>query len=112
MDRSHEERVARNQGLFREINERVEELNSTFHHHPSDPLWVCECPYQDCIEQVEMSLAEYAAVREDPTHFVVAPGEDHVVPDVERIVSKGERYWVVEKTGQAGVVAEEMASDR
>jgi hypothetical protein len=32
----------------------------------------------------------------------------HVVPDVERVVEKRERYWVVEKLGEAAVAAEEL----
>jgi hypothetical protein len=42
------------------------------------------------------------------THFAVAPGEEHVLPDVERIVEKRERYWVVEMVGEAAAVAAQL----
>ena len=39
---------------------------------------------------------------------IVAPAEMHVVPEVERVVEQRERYWVVEKQGEAAEVAEEL----
>jgi hypothetical protein len=93
--------AAKNQSLFRAVNEQVEELQGGRAAHLSD--WVCECANVDCIATVELSLAEYEAVRRIPTHFLVHPG--HVVPDVERVVTENDRYTVVEKFGHAGVAA-------
>ena len=36
-----------------------------------------------------------------PTHFAVVPDERHVFADVERVVERHDRYWVVEKSGAA-----------
>jgi hypothetical protein len=55
-----------------------------------------------------MTPQQYEKMRETPTHFAVAAGEEHLVPDVERIVEKRERYWVVEKAGEAAAVAEQL----
>jgi hypothetical protein len=104
----HERRAGKNQSLFRDINERVREVNQAhaFQFLLSD--WICECADQACTERIEMSLEQYEKVRERPTRFVVAPSKEHVVPDVERVAEKHERYWVVEKFGEAAAVAEQL----
>jgi hypothetical protein len=96
------ERAAMNQSRFREYNERIEPHNAV--HHWVDPPyadWICECAVEDCTLPVRLTVAEYEAVREQPARFLVAPGDDHVIPDVERVVEQNERYWVVEKLGDA-----------
>jgi hypothetical protein len=106
-DRSHEqeERAARNQTLFRAINEQVKALNDGFSLLTATGEWVCECANTSCIEYLELSAEEYEAVRKNPTCFVVAPSDEHVFPEVEAVVERTERYWVVAKTGPAGEVA-------
>jgi hypothetical protein len=49
---------------------------------------------------------QYEELRSEPTHFAVVPNEEHVSPDVERIVDKRDRYWLVEKIGEAAEIAE------
>jgi hypothetical protein len=44
-------------------------------------------------------------IRNVPTHFVVMPGDAHVIPEVEVVVNRTNRYWVVEKTGHAAEVS-------
>jgi hypothetical protein len=103
------ERAAANQNRFREYNERIEPHNAV--HHWVDPPyadWICECADVTCVEPVRLTVAEYETVRADPTHFLVAPGDDHVVPEVERVVDRTERYWVVQKIGEAGEVSEAL----
>ena len=108
------ERAARNESLFREVNERIVELQEEFEKKvggPSpDAAFICECSFLDCTERIELSLEEYAAVRAEPTHFAVAPG--HADPGHERVILATERFVVVEKFGLAGDVAEgEAVSD-
>ena len=43
-------------------------------------------------------------VRAEPNRFAVAPY--HVADDVEAVVKKHSRFWLVEKLGEAGEVAE------
>ena len=52
----------------------------------------------------------YEELRANPVHFAVASAEMHVVPEVERVVEKRERYWGVEKLGEAAEVAENSTS--
>ena len=57
---------------------------------------------------VRLTIAEYEAVRAESTHFLVVPSDEHLSPAVERVVQRNERYWVVEKLGEAAEVSEEL----
>ena len=103
--RDRETRAAENQTLFRGINERVKELNEAFSFVSPVGEWVCECADDACVERIEMSTAEYEAVRSDGSRFFVVPSDEHVWPDVESVIERTDCYWVVEKAGQAGSVA-------
>lgn len=101
-----EERVAKNEALFREVNERIKRMNE--HLETKDEAdFICECGDADCTAPVSLTLTEYEEVRHRGTHFAVVPG--HVVPDIERVVARYPRFAVVEKTEPqaAGIVARE-----
>jgi hypothetical protein len=100
----HESRIAKNEGVFREINERIEVGQSPA---PTDQLvaFLCECGRLRCSDLVEMTLPEYEAVRAHPRRFLLVAG--HQMPDVEKIVTERSGYIVVEKFGEAGRVAED-----
>jgi hypothetical protein len=99
------ERAARNQALFREVNERLQELASTFQDVAGTTTFACECANLSCVEQIDMTLDEYEAVRSDPNQFAVLPA--HVVRDVEHIVREGEGFVVVAKIGAGAAIAAE-----
>jgi hypothetical protein len=99
-----EERVSRNEVLFREVNERIEETQSG-EGAGGYSDFLCECGDENCIEQIALTLAEYEDVRSEPTQFVVRRG--HEVPDIERVVRTGDRFSVVRKQDEAAVLAEE-----
>jgi hypothetical protein len=105
---SRDERLARNQALFREVNERVSEITQANELSDLETNWVCECADQTCVERVALAPSEYESIRGDPTHFLVAPGEEHVVPEIERVVEKTDRYWVVGKAGEAATVTKHL----
>jgi hypothetical protein len=92
---SREERVARNEALFREVNERIQDVSEGA-RSPSATDFVCECGDAECTQPMPLTSREYEEVRRDPTHFAVLPG--HVVPDVEVVVAHNERFAVVAKT--------------
>ena len=98
-----EERAARNEALFRELNERVEGLVGAV--DLGRIRFVCECGNLECLERVQLTRAAYEDVRSDPTRFVVAPGHEN--PTIERAVARGEGYLVVEKVEHAAQVATE-----
>jgi hypothetical protein len=91
-------RAARNQLLFREINERIRALNEGFSAVvPESGEWVCECANESCIELVPLTLTEYETVRATANRFFVIADDAHFWSDVERIVERTDRYWIVEK---------------
>jgi hypothetical protein len=91
---NREERVARNEGAAREINEAIEEAHEG---EPSDRYIriVCECGRDDCDRLVAITTREYEQIRSDPVQFAVV--HDHVIGDVERIVFETDRFLVVAK---------------
>jgi hypothetical protein len=87
-------RVGENEALFRSVNEQVHDLNQTFLVEGRLRI-VCECGEQTCIEQIELTPAEYEAVRADSALFAIKPG--HEEPDVETVFERHDAYWVVRK---------------
>jgi hypothetical protein len=87
---SRAERIGKNEGLFREVNERIGEISQGT---PAE--FICECGDKDCRSPVRLSTAEYERVRAEPTRFLVRPG--HEMPEVERVVERHEQFFVVEK---------------
>lgn len=93
---AREERIGLNEAVFREVNERIEDLAETF-DLKAEPLdLVCECGNADCVERISMTHAEYEAIRSDAHQFGVYPG--HVYPDVEKLVEQRKGYDIVQKT--------------
>jgi hypothetical protein len=70
--------------------------------------WVCECADTECTSHISATMQEYEAVRSSPRTFIVHSG--HVYPHVEVVVAENERFTIVEKTGDAGEVAEKLAA--
>jgi hypothetical protein len=92
---SREERVARNESLFREVNERIKDAHEEA-PAGSESEFLCECGESECTNPVSLTLREYEEVRREPTHFAILPG--HEDPEIERVVAWSERFVVVEKT--------------
>ena len=99
------ERQGRNESLFREVNERIAEVNESFEVEGRSEF-LCECSREACKDPVSISMAEYEEVRREPTWFFVLPG--HEDARVERVVTGGDRYVIVEKIGAAAEEAEEL----
>jgi hypothetical protein len=92
-----------NQALFREVNDRLRELNGRFERFEPMGSFLCECGDIDCTDEIELTLAEYADIRLHALRFAVAAG--HVFPAYERIVFANDRYTIVEKEGAAAEAA-------
>jgi hypothetical protein len=96
-----EERIARNEALFREVNERVREVSDA---DASERIeFLCECGDAGCTESISLTRAEYERLRSDPLLFGVKPG--HAIADVERVVDANERFEIVRKHHDEGMVA-------
>jgi hypothetical protein len=98
-------RAARNQALYRAVNERIEAVNEAFETLGVDSSWLCECADPECTEAMELTLEEYEHLRSHPNRFAVLPG--HVYPEVERVVVEHENYVVVEMLGIGATFVEE-----
>lgn len=99
-----EVRAARNQALFRAVNEKMLELNESFGAVVGTFAVACECARLDCVDLLEVPPETYRAVRASPRTFVVRA--DHVRPGVERAVSTHDGYSVVEALGHGAEIAE------
>jgi hypothetical protein len=96
---AREERLARNEVLFRDVNERIEQ--TAVPHGTDSHLYefLCECSNIDCSLRLPMTIDAYEDVRAESTRFVVAPG--HELPEIEEVVSRTSAYQVVRKQGEA-----------
>jgi hypothetical protein len=103
---SAKERAARNELLFREVNESIDAGEMDI--NPLFTAFMCECADDTCFERVSLTSEEYSSVRKmGPVFFVLKPG--HADPDLERVVGgEADRYDIVEKHGVAAKVAEEL----
>jgi hypothetical protein len=100
-----EQRAARNEALFREVNENIARLEERHGTTTTEAVYVCECADASCAEQLTIDPATYRRVRSEARLFFVRPG--HEDAQLERVVERSSGYLIVEKTGEAGVVAEQ-----
>ena len=91
------ERQARNEALFREVNERIAQLGERAQAwSPDGTDFLCECGEEGgCGQRVRVPLDVYTRVRAQDDRFVVRPG--HETPELERAVEWTEMYVVVDK---------------
>jgi hypothetical protein len=96
---------ARTQALFREVNEQIEQSPGGTRTDGHD-RFICECGNLDCMQQIELTRAEYEHVRGHASRFIVAL--NHENPETESIVEQNERFAVVETyAGAASQIARE-----
>jgi hypothetical protein len=98
---ARDERLAGNEALFREVNERVAEVATKFIEvevQTEKVDFTCECGRADCSEPIAMTLVEYEAIRAESTHFGVVP--EHQQPEIETVIRRLPTYFVVEKREQ------------
>jgi hypothetical protein len=100
---SREERAAYNESWARDVNSARAEWQSG-----SMLGFRCECETIGCAQLIDLEPSEWERIRAKPNRFVIAPGHDGP-GDMESVVERGDRFWVVEKHGEAGRVAEELA---
>jgi hypothetical protein len=102
MSEATKDRIVKNNRTFREANERIraraEEYDAPLERIP----FLCECPRSDCVQVILLTIAEYSAVRANPSHFFTAPGHEIEEEKVGKVVGHKNAYVIVEK-GQAAV---------
>ena len=97
-------RAARNQAMFRAINEKLREVNAALASVSETFVIACECADVSCIQTISLSPDDYEHVRSHPNSFAVLPG--HVYPDVEDVVSENGGYAIVRKHDTGATLAE------
>jgi hypothetical protein len=100
-----QERVARNDVIFREANEGIQQAASTHDVLERIPF-ICECADESCRELLVLSMDEYEEIRANPRHFLNAPGHVRAAQGAAEVVNDRGRYEIVEKTGYAGDIVE------
>jgi len=91
-------RQARNEALFREVNERIADLGERAEARSADGTvdFLCECGEDGgCGQRVRVPVDVYERVRSQDDRFVVRPG--HETPELERAVEWTDVYVVVDK---------------
>ncbi len=92
------ERAARNEEIFRGINEQIERGAEA--HQVATPLpFHCECGRASCLSTIEVHPADYERVAKQRYRFLVIPG--HEDSTIETIVERQQQFLVAEKIGEA-----------
>ena len=95
------ERQARNEALFREVNERIASLGERAEAWSTEGTdFLCECGEEGgCGRRVRVPMDVYERVRSQDDRFVVRPG--HETPDLEQAVEWTDDYVIVDKVPSA-----------
>jgi hypothetical protein len=100
-----EERIAKNETVFRAANRELEQADREGGTGPGQPIEVlCECGRQECRGVITLTLADYDAVHSQADRFVVLQG--HESAEIEKVVEERTGYIVVDKFGEAEDIAE------
>jgi hypothetical protein len=89
------DREVRNETTSRDRNEWIETIRGEIGNEDGTEAYVCECGDAACVERISLTRPEYEAVRGYSTRFAIAV--DHENPEIDRLVSEGGRYAIVEK---------------
>ncbi|MCE3266400.1 MAG: hypothetical protein K0S15_1109 [Solirubrobacterales bacterium] len=100
---SREHRMAYNEDLCRDLNERKVEWMKDGHLAAG---FRCECWQLDCPDRMHLSGSEWREVRSQTNRFAVMPG--HVATEDETVIEKYPHFWLIEKHGEAGDAAEAL----
>ncbi|MCW2920741.1 MAG: hypothetical protein JWL76_615 [Thermoleophilia bacterium] len=95
--RVRDDRVARNENVYRAVNERIVDASNRL-MRPTDHIDVaCECGNLGCAQLLRVRVEDYQDVRSHPSRFLIARG--HRTPDTEVLVHRRGEFEVVEKIG-------------
>jgi hypothetical protein len=102
---SRDERVARNEAMYRTVNREIEYTAQQLGDGADSELEViCECGRPECDAVLRITIADYDDVHRQRDRFAVAPGHEN--DSLEGVVKRTARYVVVDKYGTAEKVAE------
>jgi hypothetical protein len=102
-----QQRAGRTEALFREVNQNIASLEESFGGATDEPVYICECERVGCAERLAIDPEAYRRARQEDRRFLLRPGHENL--QIERVIERNPDYLVVEKTGEAGEVAEQAA---
>jgi hypothetical protein len=98
-----DERLARNEALFRAANERMAGWEDS-HAADARESYFCECANPECREKVSLRRADYESVRSNALHFFIVEG--HEFPEIEKVIEQNEGWSVIEKAAEVREVVD------
>jgi hypothetical protein len=96
------ERIHANNQRFRQANESIRHRADAVGADMEQLPFLCECPLEDCVEILQLTRAQYTAVRENRHWFMTAVGHEEAEKPVAEVVSRNDGYVVVEKDDDGG----------
>jgi hypothetical protein len=94
------EQEARNETVFREMNEWTREANDERSVERPLDSYICECSDRRCTDPINLTRPEYEAVRAVSIRFAIAL--NHENPELDRVLSENHRFATVEKFSSVG----------
>ncbi len=104
MGEATQERIAKNNAIFREANEKIRAKAEQYDAPLEQIPFLCECASPSCVEIVRLTSAEYLDVRGSPQHFFTANGHEAAEGVAASVISRQERHVVVQKPMPADAV--------
>src|SRR3954452_9892670 len=99
------ERAARNESVFRDANERIEQRLEELSLSDGRSPFLCECENPLCTRPVRVTAEEYEAVRAHPDRFIVAT--DHTIEDAD-VITRCDEFHVIQKRGAEAAEAAQL----
>ena len=92
-----EERVeeVRRQALFREVNERIENLSDGWEIFDGSLSVLCECGRPGCNDPIDVAKVVYDEIRATPNRFLLKAG--HEIDDIDEVVVRHNGYVIAER---------------
>jgi hypothetical protein len=100
---AREERVARNEAVFRHANDGIKERRDAIAPEMRLIPFLCECGNERCTEIVRLTSGQYTDVRSHPATFAVLKGHQMAG---EVVTATFDTYEVVEKVDRAREIVE------
>jgi hypothetical protein len=97
-------RLAKNETIFRAGNQSIDKAAGG---RVEKAPYLCECGEESCLARVELTPAEYEAVRSHAARFFVVPGHEDLTAG-EVVVEQHDRFTVVEKQGEERELVERV----
>ena len=99
--------LAKNETIFRAGNASIDKaVGAKLEKVP----YLRECGEERCLARVELTAAEYEAVRGHPARFFVVPGQEDLTAG-EAVVEQYDRFTVVEKQGEERELVERRTQE-